>query len=103
MNGPHGMYVMNLQPHTPRNIHLPLEVVESLRDGFEAEGGIRTVFLTVVDQADEKGERGDGGSEWESSRHGTGISKCSVDFLCWCGKYPLKAYFVLFHFFNISF
>lgn len=57
MNGPHGMYLMNLQPHVPRNIRLPLEVVESLRDGFEAEGGIRTVFLTVVDQADEKGER----------------------------------------------
>ena len=57
MNGPHGMYLMDLNPPVTRKMNPPFEVVETLRDGFEAEGGIRTVFLTVVDQADEKGER----------------------------------------------
>ena len=57
MNGPHGMYLMDLNPPVTRKMNPPFEVVETMRDGFEAEGGIRTVFLTVVDQADEKGER----------------------------------------------
>ena len=57
MNGPHGMYLMDLNPPVTRKMNPPFEVVETLRDGFEAEGGIRTVFLTVVDQTDAKGER----------------------------------------------
>lgn len=56
MNGPHGMYLMNLEPSKVGKINPPLEVVESLHDKADAEG-IRTVFLTVVDQPAPPGVR----------------------------------------------
>ena len=56
MNGPYGMYLMNLNPTPVRKIKLPLEVVESLQDDSMDEG-LRTVFLTVVDQPAPPGHR----------------------------------------------
>jgi hypothetical protein len=52
------MYLMNLNP-TGRvtKINHPLEVIERLRAGIEDEAGIRTVFLTVVDQPAPPGVR----------------------------------------------
>ena len=57
MNGPHGVYLIGLtERKTLPVLRRPLEVVEALRDDPDA-CGLRTVFLTVVDQLDAGGMR----------------------------------------------
>lgn len=56
MNGPHGMYLMNLNPPVKTKINTPFEVIERLRD-TDMDEGIRTVYLIVVDQPAPPGGR----------------------------------------------
>jgi len=58
MNGPHGLWSLNLDRGEKGDVlRPPFEVIERLGAPQDGDEGLRTVYLSIVDQTNDKGTR----------------------------------------------